>query len=492
MTRVTKQWPAEAASHLGKPRNDLVIEAAVAGEPGRFVATEGPFLTYEREVRTNPEGVVEETRYRLAVPWFAWIFSLPVRRAIGRPPNAHRHSGRRPWWAPPDVLDARASTVVGLLAAASVVVGYVNTLFTQTVSFAAKDFGISNSTMGDAGGVVRAGIVLVLPLLFLADRRGRRKIMIWCAVGATICSALGALAPSFWALTGSQAVGRSLGLALDVIITVVAAEEMPRNSRAYAVSVLAMATGLGSGLCVMALGLADLGPGGWRLVYLPPLILLIVAADLARRLPESKRFDIAAVRSGPRVSRRRLAIIASTAFAVNLFLAPASYFQNRYLGDIRGYSGFEITLFTISTATPAGIGLLIGGRLADVHGRRGVGVVSLVISAALLSSSFAIGGWAMWVLAFLGGFIAGAAAPALQVYRTELFPTRGRTGAGGLITTSALVAGIGSLWLTGRLLDRGVSYGAIMAGLAIGPMLAAALIWRTYPETAHRELEELS
>ena len=83
-------------------------------------------------------------------------------------------------------------------------------------------------------------------------------------------TALGALAPTFPALVATQAIGRPLGLALDFLIAVVAAEEMPRNSRAYAVSVLAMASGLGAGIAVIALPLADLGD-------------VVVAAHLPRR-----------------------------------------------------------------------------------------------------------------------------------------------------------------------------------------------------------------
>ncbi|MHB1089778.1 MAG: hypothetical protein ACYC0U_01675, partial [Ilumatobacteraceae bacterium] len=44
----------------------------------------------------------------------------------------------------------------------------------------------------------------------------------------------------------------------------------------------------------------------------------------------------------------------------------------------------------------------------------------------------------------------------------------------------------------GTLISRGVSYGTVMAGLAVGPVLVSLLIAATYPETAHRELEELN
>ena len=287
--------------------------------------------------------------------------------------------------------------MVGLLAAASIVVGYVNTLFTQTVHLAAEDFGISENVVGRSGSLVRLGIIGVLPLLFLADKRGRRKILVPCAIGATICAALGALAPSFGILTLSQAGGRSLGLGLDVLIAVIAAEEMPRNSRAYAVSVLTMATGLGAGLCVMALPLGDISTGSWRLVYVPPLILLVIAVDLARKLPESQRFTLDTPAHPHRLSRSRLAVVALTAFAANIFVAPASFFQNTYLKDIHNYSSSKISAFTLLTATPAGLGLMIGGRIADVRGRRVLGVASLVIGTSLFAISFRSSGAWLWL-----------------------------------------------------------------------------------------------
>ena len=102
-----------------------------------------------------------------------------------------------------------------------------------------------------------------------AARRDRR----WRSPRPLV-TALGALAPTFPFLVATQALGRPLGLALDFLVAVVAAEEMPRNSRAYAVSVLAMASGLGAGVAVIALPLADLSAGAWRLVYLVALIWL--------------------------------------------------------------------------------------------------------------------------------------------------------------------------------------------------------------------------
>ena len=90
-----------------------------------------------------------------------------------RPP-AHR----TPAWAPPDRLTPRQLSVLGLLAASSMASAFINTLFTQTVEFAADDFGVGDSGIGIAGAVVRAGIVLVLPVAILADRAGRRGVIV--------------------------------------------------------------------------------------------------------------------------------------------------------------------------------------------------------------------------------------------------------------------------------------------------------------------------
>jgi hypothetical protein len=48
------------------------------------------------------------------------------------------------------------------------------------------------------------------------------------------------------------------------------------------------------------------------------------------------------------------------------------------------------------------------------------------------------------------------------------------------------------LLFTGPLLDAKRGYGPALTVAAIGEMIAAAIIWFTFPETAHKELEELN
>lgn len=494
-----RRWPAtdEVRAALAAPRDDLIGEAR-GDRDGTFVQVDGPFDGYGRTVTDEGDHLVERTTYRLLLPWFGWLFALPVRWAIarrGRPPAAPAGAGQRaqrtPWWSPPDRLTQRQLTVLGLLAASSMSSAFINTLFTQTVTFAADDFGVGDTGIGIAGSLVRAGIVIALPAAVLADRIGRRRVIVAMSFAAPLISAAGALAPNFPFLVATQTIGRPLGLALDFMVAVVAAEEMPRNSRAYAVSILAMASGLGSGVAVIALPLADTSESGWRLVYVVTLIWLVVAVDMLRRLPETERFARPHVVAS-RLDRRRFGVLAAIALLTNLLVAPASFFQNDYLKDERGYSATIIAIFTLATATPAALGLIAGGRLADTGGRRRVVATGLPVAAVLITVSFSIGGPVMWIATVLAGMAGAVAYPALAVYRAELFPTGNRGRAAGMLTTAALLGGIGGLLLMGQLLDRGTSHGAVIGGLAVGQLAAVAVALRWLPETAHRELEDLN
>ena len=461
----------------------------VVDDDGSFGQAHGPFHTYRREVAVGPNGdLTETTIYRLLIPWFGWLFSLPIRRALRhrRPAGAPN-----PWWAPPDRLNARQVRTLALLAIASSSATFANTLFTQTANFAADAFDVNNKVQGFGGAVVRVGVVIALPFAILADRLGRRRTIILLAWLTPIFCALGALAPNFSVLVASQTVARPLGIALAMLAGVAAAEDMPRNSRAYAVSVLAMSAGLGAGIAVAGLRLADFGDNGWRLVYLLSLIWLPIAVSLARHLTETRRFETVHP-VAPRMDRRRLGLIALVALTANLFVAPASFFQNRYLDDIRHYSGGGIALFTLATGTPASIGLIVGGQLAETFGRRKLIILCTPISTLCIVGAFFVSGPAMWALSLTGGLTAAMAYPAYAVYRTELFPTGNRGTANGLVTATALLSGSIGILIVGHFRDQGASFGSLIAVMGVGQLLAAYIAFRHYPETAHLELEQLN
>ncbi len=498
-----REWPGaapggEVSTWLLETRDDLVLEQP-GEEPGTFVQVEGPFTEYERRVEAGADGASETVHFHLVLPWFGWLFRWAARQDLRARRPGRDTFGKQPWWAPPDRLDPRQVIVLGMLAAASMSAAFVNTLFTQTVKFSADDFGVSEWAKGLGGTAVRLGVVVTVPVAMLADRVGRRRIIVAAAWAAPIVSGLGGLAPTFPILVATQAIGRPLGLVLTVLVGVVAAEEMPRNSRAYAVSILAMAAGLGAGVAVLTLPLADISESSWRFVYFVTLLWLPIAVSLGRRLPETHRFERelarrveSATTPTTEVRRSRLVIQCSVAFLANVLAAPASFFLGTFLEDERGFSASGIALFTLFTGTPTGLGLIVGGRLADRYGRRAIGAACVPLGAVIIAASFAVGGPIMWITALAGGLVTACAYPAMQVYTTEMFSTGRRGLANGIITASALVGGSIGLLIAGAWLDAGTTMAVVMTAFLVGPFTVSLIVILAYPETAHRELEELN
>jgi MFS family permease len=337
-----------------------------------------------------------------------------------------------------------------------------------------------------------------------ADRRGRRKLLVLTGVLSCAFTVVGAFSPTIWFLGGSQLIARGLSTALGILIFIIAAEEMPARSRAYALSILVLAAGLGSGMAVWVLPVADLSEKGWRVIYLLPVVGVLVVRWVGNRLPETRRFEQArqADAQGPRDDvdpqvlvrrRRRLALLATSGFLLSMFAAPASSLQNDFLKDERGFSAGKISLFTIVTSTPVGIGVFLGGHLAESRGRRPVGAAGIVLGVGLTAWAFFMSGFALWALTLVGVVMGAMTVPALAVYLPELFSTQNRGRANGLIVTIGVAGSALGLLFAGFLSDRlGGELGPALALLAIGPLIVAALVLLKYPETAGRELEDIN
>jgi putative MFS transporter len=486
----------------GSARPDRSDDSA-ADQVVEFGASEGPFRTYRRTVSVAADGSgtnrVEQTiDFWLGIPVWGWVFARPVTTRLRRLPEVDAPP-RTPWWMPPDRFDLRQSTVLGALCGLSLIAGYLGTLLTQTITYASTEFDASDTAQGVTLAVVRVGVVGSLVLVGLADRRGRRSMLLWSATLACVFTATGALSPGLIALGASQTVARGLSTALAVLIGIVAVEEMPGGSRAYSVSVLAMTGALGAGSAVIAASISDQSVYAWRLLYVLPLFFLFAVRWVSRHLPETRRYlqhefdqpepvDERTARS----HRRRFALLAASGFLTALFTAPASSFLNEFLRTERGFSSAKVSLFTIATNTPGGIGIVVGGHLADTRGRRIVGAVGLLGGVGATVLMFLAMGAPMWLLSSVGAIVGAATVPALGVYGPELFPTglRGRANAG--LTVLAVAGSSIGLIAAGVLSDSLGGFGSTMAVLAIGPAIVAVLVLTLYPETAHLELEEIN
>ncbi len=487
MPVITRTLNEDTVDLARRPRDDVVQEVAAGDD--RFTAVMGPFTRYERTLAVAADGqFTETTDYRLAPMVWPFPFAGLYRKALIQ----RRADGAKPWWSPPETPDARAATAIGSLCALALVFGYIGTLLTQTITFAADEFASSKADQGATLAAVRIGVLGALALAALADRKGRRRVLLACATLGCSIAALTSLVPDLVALGGAMAIVRGLATAGGVLVIIVAAEEMPAGSRAFAITLISAAGALGAGLCLSTLPLADTSEGGWRLVFAASILLLPIVALVARHLPESRRFDMAHAEVAMAGHGRRFWLLASSALLLSLFTAPASQFLNEFLRDEEGFSALKITLFSILTNTPGGIGLVVGGRLADTRGRRLVGAVGVIGGTLLTVAMVLLGGWPMWVLSVAGSILGAMVVPALGVYGPELFPTSLRGRANGIIAVLGVTGSVIGLGVAGYLSDRWGGLGPALALLSVGPLLMAVLVLVGYPETAHLELEDLN
>ena len=480
----------ETLDALSQPRHSVVIEREV--EPGVFEALRGPVTGYRRTVEASEGGALRQTvEYRLAIPYFGPLFALAVRRHLTRVRPGHG----TPWWAPPAPLDATASSALGSLGLMTVLFGFMGTLLTQTITFAAEEFGADRSAQGFTLSAVRFDVVLALAVVAMGDRRGRRRVLLFATAAGALMTATGALVPNLGWLAASQVLTRGFVTGGAILTGVMAAEEMPRGSRAYAISVLGLLGALGAGICVMLLPLADperFGETAWRKLWIVPMLFLPAIVHLRKTMPESRRFRAPHAEAQVAGHGRRFWLLAISALLVAVFSTPASQFQNEYLRTERGFSAARISLFTIATNTPGAIGVVIGGRLADTRGRRGVGAIAMAGGAIATVLMYLATGWPLWAWSVAGAVVGAAAIPALGVCGPELFPTSMRGTANGIITVLGRVGSVVGLLVAGLIADRFDTLGPALAVLSVGPLLLAVLVITAYPETAHLELEDIN
>lgn len=496
--RLHHDGATERVAALARPMDNWVVSERrideSAGHEELLELESGPFRHWRRRVVVDSQtGVaVEEIDFHLATPGLATAFGWLYRWALKRPIERR---DRAPFWAPPQRFDAVGARAFTLLIVATMTAAYLGTLLSQTITFVADDFDADRTTQGLVTGLTRIGALLALVVVAIADRAGRRRMLVIAGTASALFAATAALSPSIWFFGGAELFSRGFATGFGLLIGIFAAEESPAGSRAWTTSILALFAGLGSGIVLWLVPVADSGPGNWRILFVIALLIVPIVWQLGRTLPESRRFTSLSEREAapaPITSsmRRRFGMLAVVSFATALFAAPASNFQNEYLRDERGFSGARISLFTSVTSTPIGIGVAIFGPLADRRGRRVIGAIGIIGGVVFGVLRYGFGGPIMWVAGTLSTIVGAAAIPALGVYGPELFPTSRRGLANGLLTCVAVVGSVIGLAVVGALSDRW-SFGSSFTLIAIVP-LAAVLMLRWYPETANRALEELN
>ena len=131
------------------------------------------------------------------------------RRVVGSPRNVeYRKVGQNPWWIPPFLggvpagLSPEHLSLLGVLSFAMFFENYDFSLLGNALPQLGRTFGLSKGALGDFTSITRLGALPAFLFVPLADRIGRRRVVLLSVIGMSLGSVLTATSQSARPLTG--------------------------------------------------------------------------------------------------------------------------------------------------------------------------------------------------------------------------------------------------------------------------------------------------
>lgn len=402
----------------------------------------------------------------------------------------------RPGWLAAPIVGAGVLGVASGAAQFGVVasLGDVAIAFGEATSAeVAGTVGMSAGTLGVGLAVIRLAGAGSLVGSSVADRVGRRPVLLTATALGLVLTLVAAAAPSFWTFVALIALSRPLLSTVNAVTAVVAAEEASSRDRTAAIAFIAASYALGSGLVSVVRGVLD-GPSfrvllavvGAAVVLLPLVARIVREPPVAVRATDAPRPRLGAV---PRPYVRDLAVLCLLAAATSLVTGPAFSWLFVYGENVLGASPGRMGLLILA-AGPVGLGGLLAGRaMADHVGRRGAALVGSVLLAAAATWAYGASSTALAVGYLAAIFGSAAAGPAAATLLNEVMPTETRATANGWAAASGVAGAVAGLLLFGQLVESGAFVTA--ARVLFLPLVPMALLYLVLPETAGTELDEV-
>jgi predicted MFS family arabinose efflux permease len=387
---------------------------------------------------------------------------------------------------------------------------YLQTVPGIIAPFVAREFGLSDAGIASLMGFVALGALGAFGLTRLADRIGRRRVLLACL---TLLPALGlasALAPGLRLYVALQVLIAALYVTVLATTMVVITEELPDETRARGQAYYGLLFSLG-GAPVLLLAPLLAGPvNGWRLLWALPTLALLTLPWVRRSLPETRRFEravedgsAAATRArdlfhGP-YRRRAIGLLAAWTLRPIGVTAVLTYLFYHGISNI-ALSPSAVTGVFIAGGGVGLLGIPLGARLSNRWGRR-----PTLATFSLLSVTGGVAYY--WVPADFPGTPAIALAACFAVNQisfnaynvaercldTELFPTALRaTYAGSTRLGQAVATIVANFAVSGLASPLGGIVPAITLVSVATALPAVAIFLAVAPETAGQGLDESS
>lgn len=418
-------------------------------------------------------------------PWWAWIF----------------------FWSPvPPGITRRQWVTLGALGATYLVNSYDLGILNLALPQIQQSFALSESDVGKLAAVVRLGVLPALALSVLADRVGRRRLLLATIVGFTACTFLTAFVRTAAEFAALQFLARTFVYAEEMLAIVVVTEELEAKARGWGIGLMIAFGAIGHGLSALAFSAVDLLPFGWRSLYVAGAVPMVLVAWLRRSLQETERFRASAARREATSARSWLAPLhdlltkhPARVAAMSAALVPVAFaggtaiqFQSKFLQAAHGYTPGEVSALFLTGGPLAMTGGLLFGRASDRFGRARVLSTAIVVNALATVAFYNGAGLVVplvWVMTIFTQFGIDVLFSALG---SELFATSRRSTASGVRSIVATLAIAGGLAVEGSLYTALGGHGPAITAMAWFALASPLVLLIFLPETAGRELEEIA
>jgi putative MFS transporter len=416
---------------------------------------------------------------------------------------------RGAWFlGPAPELTQRQWRVLGLMVVASFFSAYDVTILSFALPQIQAGLKIDEENLGYLASVIRLGVVPGFLFLLVADRVGRRRLLLLTIVGYTIFTGATAFALDAATFVVFQFFSLMFVSAERTLATVVVAEEIEAEWRGWAIGVLGALSALGGGVALLLFAFVDVLPMGWRALYLLGVVPLVIMAYLRRNLPETERFERYRATRSPlpslsglltplgslvRMYPHRFVAVGAVIFLMSLSGQPAGFFFPKYMLEVHGWEPWQFS------ALGAVIGFLgicatpFFGRLGDQLGRKPVSIFFIIVNPLSVIALYS-GTWPFILpLLFLGMRLSDVGSDTnLSTFTQELFPTSYRSTAAGAWSLVGQLGGSAGLALESLLLGTLATHWSSISALALLGLAVPFIVALAYPETSRRQLEEIS
>lgn len=349
----------------------------------------------------------------------------------------------------------------------------------------------SINSVGMAVGAAAAGI--------MADRFGRKSVLLWTLLIFSVASGLSAFAAGYAVLCVLRFIaGFGLGGELPVASTLVS-ESMPVKDRGRAVVLLESFWALGWILSAL-IAYFVIPDYGWRVAFAIGAVPALYALYLRKAIDDSPKF--AEIKKAPPVPlKKRVAAVwsaehrRSTIMLWILWFTVVFSYYGMFLWlptvmVLKGFSlvkSFEYVLIMTLAQLP---GYFTAAYFIEKYGRKFVLVIYLLltaVSAAWFGNS-TTEGMLMAAGICLSFFNLGAWG-GMYAYTPELYPTAIRSTGAGLATSFGRIGGIIAPTLVGLMVGKAVGIGSIFMIFFVTIVIGALAVLFLGKETKGLELE---